>query len=79
MFGVRDLYIYIYIYIHTHTHTHTHTYIHTYKMINTTLFLVKWLRTRAGKHILHGNKYPFFPGFSNNSKDESNVERRENN
>jgi len=48
-------------------------------MIYTMLFPVKRLRARAGKHISHGNKYQFFPGFSNNSKDESNVERRENN
>ena len=42
------------------------------------LFPVKRLRGRTGKQILRGNKYPFFPGFSINSKDESNVGRREN-
>jgi len=54
-------------------------FIHTYKVIYTTLFPVKRLRARAGKHILHGNKCPFFSGFSNNSEDESNMGRIENN
>jgi hypothetical protein len=38
-------------------------------MIYTMLFPVKRLRVRAGKRILQGNKYPFFPGFLDDSKD----------